>query len=85
MKQILQNLENGVTEVADLPAPQLKGGQLLIKTSRSLVSSGTERMLVDFGKAGWISKARSQPDKVRMVLDKVKTDGILPTYSAIQS
>lgn len=85
MKQVLQNLENGVTEVADLPAPQLKRGQLLIKTSRSLVSSGTERMLVDFGKAGWISKARSQPDKVRMVLDKVKTDGILPTYSAIQS
>jgi len=47
------------------------------------VSAGTERMLVEFGKAGLIDKARQQPDKVRMVLDKIKTDGLQPTLEAV--
>lgn len=83
MKQILQSLKTGATEVANIPVPTVKRGQLLIKTSRSLVSAGTERMLVEFGKAGWIEKARQQPDKVRMVLDKIKTDGLQPTIEAV--
>lgn len=83
MKQILQSLKTGATEVADIPVPSAKRGQLLIKTSHSLVSAGTERMLVEFGKAGWIEKARQQPDKVRMVLDKIKTDGLQPTIEAV--
>jgi len=83
VKQILQSLKTGATEVADVPCPAAKRGQLLIRTSRTLVSVGTERMLVDFGKAGWIEKARQQPDKVRMVLDKMKTDGIMPTIEAV--
>lgn len=83
MKQILQSLKTGATEIADIPVPSAKRGQLLIKTSHSLVSAGTERMLVEFGKAGWIEKARQQPDKVRMVLDKIKTDGLQPTIEAV--
>ncbi|MDB4659655.1 hypothetical protein OAE57_01125, partial [Synechococcus sp. AH-551-C10] len=83
MKEILQSLKNGVTEVAEVPVPSLKRGQLLIRTSQTLVSSGTERMLVEFGKAGWIDKARQQPDKVRMVFDKIKTDGFEPTIEAV--
>ncbi len=83
MKQILQSLKTGSTEVADVPCPAAKRGHLLIQTSRTLVSVGTERMMVDFGKAGWIEKARQQPDKVRMVLDKMKTDGIMPTVEAV--
>ena len=83
MKQILQSLKTGATEVADVPCPAVKRGHLLIQTSRTLVSVGTERMMVDFGKAGWIEKARQQPDKVRMVLDKMKTDGIMPTIEAV--
>ena len=83
MKQILQSLKTGATEIANIPAPSAKRGQLLIKTSHSLVSAGTERMLVEFGKAGWIEKARQQPDKVRMVLDKIKTDGLQPTIEAV--
>ena len=58
-------------------------GQILIQSSRTLVSAGTERMLVDFGKAGWIAKARQQPDKVKQVLDKIKTDGLMPTVDAV--
>jgi threonine dehydrogenase-like Zn-dependent dehydrogenase len=83
VKQILQSLKNGATEVAEVPCPASKRGHLLVRTSRTLVSVGTERMLVDFGKAGWIQKARQQPDKVRMVLDKMKTDGIMPTLEAV--
>jgi predicted dehydrogenase/threonine dehydrogenase-like Zn-dependent dehydrogenase len=83
VKQILQSLKTGATEVANIPVPSAKRGQLLIKTSHSLVSAGTERMLVEFGKAGWIEKARQQPDKVRMVLDKIKTDGLQPTIEAV--
>ena len=83
MKQILQSLKTGATEVAEVPLPHVGRGQLLISTSRTLVSAGTERMLVEFGKAGWIDKARQQPDKVQMVLDKIKTDGLLPTVEAV--
>lgn len=83
MKQILQNLKTGATELVNLPIPSAKPGQLLITTTHSLVSAGTERMLVEFGKAGWIEKARQQPDKVRMVVDKIKTDGLQPTLQAV--
>jgi len=83
VKQILQSLKNGSTEVAEVPCPAVKRGHLLVRSSRTLVSVGTERMLVEFGKAGWIEKARQQPDKVRMVLDKIKTDGLMPTLEAV--
>lgn len=83
MKQLLQSLKDGKTEVASVPCPKVNNGQLLIGTSRSLVSAGTERMLVDFGKANFIEKARQQPDKVRMVLNKIKTDGLMPTIETV--
>lgn len=85
MKQVLQNLKDGSTEVAEVPCPRVGEGQLLIRTARTLVSAGTERMLVDFGKASFIDKARQQPDKVRMVLDKVRTDGLMPTIEAVRN
>ena len=69
MKQIIQDLKNGETILEEVPVPQVKAGYVLIKTSRSLVSLGTERMLVEFGKANLIDKARQQPDKVKQVLD----------------
>ena len=85
MKQILQDLSNGDTLLSSVPAPIADGRNLLIKTSTSLVSAGTERMLVDFGKANFIQKARSQPEKVQMVLDKVVNDGLVATYDAVKS
>ena len=85
MKQVLQSLKTGATELADIPCPAPGAKQLLIRTTRSLVSAGTERMLVEFGQANWLEKARSQPDKVKMVIDKIKTDGLLPTIEAIQN
>ncbi len=83
MKQILQNLKTGETEIVDVPCPKNSSGNVLIRSSRSVISAGTERMLIDFGKANMLDKARQQPDKVRMVLDKMKTDGIRPTVEAV--
>jgi predicted dehydrogenase/threonine dehydrogenase-like Zn-dependent dehydrogenase len=85
MKQILQNMANGGTTVAEAPAPQCSSGSLLIHTSTSLISAGTERMLVGFGKASYFEKARQQPEKVKMVLGKVATDGLITTIEAVQS
>ncbi len=83
MKQILQNLRTGTTELVDVPAPLPRPGHLLIATRRTLISAGTERMLVEFGQANLLAKARAQPDKVRQVLDKIASDGLLPTLEAV--
>ena len=83
MKQIIQDLKTGKTILEEVPVPNVKAGCVLIKTTRTLVSLGTERMLVEFGKANLIDKARQQPDKVKQVLDKIKTDGLLPTLDAV--
>jgi predicted dehydrogenase/threonine dehydrogenase-like Zn-dependent dehydrogenase len=85
MKQVLQSLRNGETSVAIVPAPGTASNRLLIQTQRTLISAGTEKMLVEFGQAGWIGKARAQPEKVKQVLDKIKTDGLLPTLEAVYS
>ena len=83
MRQIIQDLKDGNTILEEVPTPIVKSGQVLIQTTRSLVSLGTERMLVEFGKANFLQKARQQPERVKMVLDKVKSDGIKPTIEAV--
>lgn len=85
MKQILQNLGNGETILADVPPPSLRSGSVLIGTSQSLISLGTEKMLINFGRGGLIAKARSQPDKVKQVLQKIKTDGLWSTIDAVKA
>lgn len=85
MKQVLQSLSDGATRLVDVPSPRAGSGQILIHTAASLISAGTERMLVDFGKANWIDKARQQPDKVRMVIEKAQTDGAAATVDAVLS
>lgn len=83
MKQIIQDLKKGNTILEEVPVPKVRSGQVLIRTNRTLVSLGTERMLVEFGKASYLEKAKQQPDKVKMVLDKIKTDGLKPTYESV--
>ncbi|MEM7042698.1 MAG: bi-domain-containing oxidoreductase [Pseudomonadota bacterium] len=85
MKQVLQNLGSGELMLAEVPCPEVTSGHVLIQTRKSLISAGTERMLLEFGNANWLERARQQPDKVKMVLEKVKTDGLLPTIEAVQS
>jgi len=85
MKQILQDMSKGGTTVTEAPSPSNKTNHLLINTTVSLISAGTERMLVDFGRANLVDKARAQPDKVKMVLEKVQTDGLMTTVDAVRS
>ena len=83
MKQIIQSFKTGSTVLEEVPAPAIRRGCVLIQTTRTLVSIGTERMLVEFGKANMLQKARQQPDRVKQVLDKIKTDGLKPTLNAV--
>ncbi len=85
MKQLVQNLKNGATSLIDAPAPNVIDGCLLINTNLSLISPGTEKMLIDFGKANFLNKAMQQPQKVRQILEKAKNDGIYATYEAVNS
>ena len=85
MKQVLQHLGTGQTTVVDVPSPSATPGSLLIRTSASLISAGTERMLVDFGRGSMIAKVRQQPDKVAQVFDKMRTDGVAATLEAVRS
>lgn len=69
----------------EVPAPKVKRGHVLIKTTRTLVSVGTERMLVEFGRASLLQKAMQQPERVKQVLGKIKTDGLKPTLDAVRN
>ncbi len=82
MKQVLQNMRDGRTVVTEVPVPAPRPGQALVKIAASLVSAGTERMLVEFGEKSLLGKARSRPDLVRQVVDKMKREGVLPTVQA---
>ena len=85
MKQILQDMLGGQTYIQEAPAPSPRKGSLLIASRASLISTGTERMLVDFSRASLLQKARQQPDRVMAVVDKVRNDGLGPTFEAVRS
>lgn len=85
MKQVLQELNSGKTIIENAPTPSVARGHLLIETTKSLISVGTEKMLVDFSKGNYLQKAKQQPEKVKMVLDKVKTEGLMTTVDAVRT
>lgn len=82
MKQLLQNMRTGDTLVVDVPVPTPQPGEVLVQTGASLVSAGTERMLVEFAEKNLLDKARSRPDLVRQLLDKARREGLLTTAEA---
>jgi predicted dehydrogenase len=82
MKQLLQNLKNGQTTIEEVPIPTPRAGQALVKVAASLVSAGTERMVVEFAEKSLVGKARSRPDLVKQVIDKMQREGIVPTLEA---
>jgi predicted dehydrogenase len=82
MKQLLQNMRTGKTTVEEVPVPQLRLGMALVKTAASLVSAGTERMVVEFAEKSLVGKARSRPDLVKQVLDKARREGLVSTVEA---
>lgn len=83
MKQLIQHLKSGETELKEVAVPVAGPGQLLVRTRCSLVSLGTERMLVEFGRANFLAKVRQQPERVQQVLHKMKAEGVLPTLEAV--
>ena len=85
MQQVLLNIGTGATLLIEAPVPSLQRGHVLIRTKRTLISAGTERMLIDFGRASMLDRAREQPDKVKMLFDKVRTDGLMATIDAVRS
>jgi predicted dehydrogenase/threonine dehydrogenase-like Zn-dependent dehydrogenase len=85
LRQLIQHLGSGRTELLAVPAPGPRRGRLLVRATRSLVSLGTERMLVEFGRGSWLSKARQQPEKFRAVLAKVRSEGLFATVAAVRS
>jgi len=85
MKQILQDIKSGETKLVETPCPGISSNYLCIRKCKSLISAGTESMLIDFGKAGYIEKARQQPDKVKQVIKKIQTDGLQPTIEAVRA
>jgi len=85
MKQVVQSLRNSATHVVDVPAPRPTSGTVLIRTAASVLSAGTERMVVDFAGRSLLGKARARPDLVRQTLDKVRREGLGPAIEAVRS
>jgi predicted dehydrogenase len=85
MKKLFQSLSDGSSAIVEVTPPIARANHVVVASICSLVSTGTERMLVEFGKASLLGKARQQPERVRMVLDKARTDGISKTYDAVKS
>ena len=85
MRALLQNFSKGGPYLADVPIPNVASGQVVIRNECSLVSMGTEMMLVDFGEASLLGKAFKQPERLKDVLRKMQTDGLLTTVDAVRS
>lgn len=85
MKVLLQRFDSGAAELADAPVPSVGSRTIVVETRNTLVSTGTERSIVEFGRSNLLEKARAQPDKVRQVLGKVRTDGLVPTMEAVRA
>jgi len=85
VRQLLNQFDTGKITLREVPVPSASGPNLVVETRATVVSPGTERMLVDFGRANLLQKARSQPDKVRQVLDKMRTDGVATTLDAVRA
>jgi len=85
MKQLLQDARTGELKVAEVPAPQLLPGCVLVRVAASLVSAGTERASSEFASKNLLAKAKARPDLVRDVLAKIQRDGLASTLQTVRS
>src|SRR5579885_1467984 len=85
MKQVIQSARTGELRVSEVPAPSVRSGHVLVRTTASLISAGTERMTVDFARKSLVGKAQARPDLVRKVIDKAKRDGIAATLRSVRA
>ncbi len=85
MLQVTQNYKNGELKVDEVPVPGLQDGGVLVRNRASLISAGTEKMIINLAKKGLAGKAKERPDLVKQVLDKVKKEGLLPTFRKVMA
>ena len=85
MKKLILNIKNGELSLIETPVPKIGEGELLIRTELSMISLGTEKMLINFGKSNYLKKALQQPHRVKQVINKISTDGIFPTFETIKN
>ena len=85
MLQVVQNVKNGQLELRDVPPPALLPGGLLVRTAASIISPGTEKMVLELGKKSLIGKARERPDLVRQVISRAREHGIVRTVQSVMS
>lgn len=85
MKQLLQDARTGELQIAEVPAPQLLPGCVLVRVAASLVSAGTERASAEFASKGLFAKAKARPDLVRDVMAKMRRDGLAATLQTVRS
>ena len=85
MKILTQNLRNGKTNLFEVPSPTTKSNKIRVLNEFSLISTGTESSIVNFGKGSWFQKALQQPDKVKDVINKIKSSGLTETFKAVNS
>ena len=85
MKQVIQSARTGKLRLKDVPEPHARAGTVLVRTRASLISAGTERMVIDFARKSLAAKARERPDLVRKVLDKARRDGLAATFKAVMA
>ncbi|CAA7622637.1 Alcohol dehydrogenase superfamily, zinc-containing [Magnetospirillum sp. LM-5] len=85
MKQVIQSARSGKLALTEVPEPRVRSGAVLVRTRASLISAGTERMVIDFAKKSLAGKAKERPDLVRKVVDKAKRDGVLATFKAVMA
>jgi predicted dehydrogenase len=85
MKQVVQSVKTGKTDLAEVPVPNLRARGILVQTCASLLSAGTERMVVDFANKNLFEKAKARPDLARQVFDKAQTEGILTTLESVRN
>ena len=82
MRILTQNLKNGKTDILNVPSPSINSNKIRVRNEYSLISTGTESLIVNFGKASWLNKARQQPDRVKDVINKIKSSGLFNTIKA---
>ncbi|MCA9092868.1 MAG: bi-domain-containing oxidoreductase [Planctomycetaceae bacterium] len=83
MHQVVQNVRNGRLSVTQVPEPLVRPGHVLIQNACSVISPGTEKMVIDLASKSLIGKARARPDHVRQIIDKMRTQGIFTTIQQV--
>jgi len=85
MQQLTQQLKSGKMEILEVPFPALNKGYIMVRNHYSVISAGTEGKTVTDARKGYIAKAKSRQKEVKMVIDMVKTNGLLPTYKLVMN